>query len=1615
MAQLKDTIVSGNLRVTDTTLTDTLHVTIIKAPTSSGGSTYGPGTSGQVLKSNGTSVYWTSDSNTDEKVKATKLAQSTAAATYYPTLVTAVGTAGVSIFDSAKINHTPGTTDVVGNTRLILGNAINEGTADNEEGLLRIYSSGTKYHTLQFAKITNDHITHTFPTTGGTILNTGNYTSYTIPFAAVTGSADADTYAANTGWYNWNTTSGTNMPTENWGILLSKEYPSVQMFLPDTGTAIYLRKKTNASTAGTSWMGITGTAGNTYNLNNFLPLSGGTMTGTIRGTYSNTHIALAGGGIGDYGSLDHKNNINISSWNGVSISNGCSTAGTLDQVTFSVNARTGTTQQRGNAILYSESGNSPALIFQRGTFLDNAYDWRIYANGNNLYFEHSIQSSTSTQSWVPDMMFIANDKQLKVTSAISNTSPCFFAERSDTSTSAWFGIGSGGVNHGIYSGSINSWVFVANATEAQTYNIAKNPSTATTYAISFGGTGFTTGLKGHYVNDGLGYRTREGIANTEGLSILVLGNSLASSVANNKTGYVRQYSTNEYYTDLKPNTLTARRTILLPDAAGTIAVFPAARTSGQVVITDGTAGAVKSSGYTIAKSVPSDAKFTDVNVLQSDTSSTSDFRPILLGTTHTTTVSDLSATITGQAYVSSNIFVKPNTGIICAKEFSTVSYINGTGAHLEQYGLYLKSYKAAALPAGGNYSCKGYVVRTYDGKSANNGGMLLTIDGGGLTIVGSGSASSLADLISDDQQDSNTSRTRLDIGGTLNTDYHGASEYLILSSNKSIVFLTNCKTIADRKPVVLDTALRFYPGTTETGSIGISSYQWNTIYGKTIYENGTSLASKYAAIGHTHGLLHSDLNQASTNGTTGGWSVIGIDPTVAGYVLKSIRINQTSPNWLSGDFGAGIAFGGSDTKGVISMRYQYPVITFAGGNHNSSKTEPTWYLKISGTSGSTYNLANFYDSTISRTANTVLAAPNGSNGGATFRKLVAADIPALSYLPTAGGTMEGNISFKSISGDTYPIASNKIIWNGGTDGIDIYYNLRSDDAGELIMNMRDDTNVRISFAYKGTVKSYIDTNGNFSGNAYTTTKLATARTINGVSFDGSANITIPRSIKHIHKANGTDGSGGWVNIARITVTEAYADQPMTFTIAQRGTMQYRIHLLFTNNGTAAATEISQFIITRDNSWTDTNNNPRAYIIKPSDGIFDLYIRKTVTWDCIFVVDFTKADENGGANYSVTWKNVHAADSAITGGTEAVKKLYLPTTTNYAGSSSVGGAATSANKLNTNAGAGDRPVYFSGGIPVQCAAPASGSWWKGVPLITTDGVMEIGKYIDFHKSNDSTADYDLRLQYTGTATGKTVTIPGASGYVALLAKGGTSFYGMLDGDGSASGWIRATSNGFIPSAEARFFQTATSSLGTSTWYFDHSYIQNMSANRLVLGVAKMTDGAAKGQVKFFSGNANDTTGTVTLECVNDSTRTGDYTVKLPTWNGTIPVFEKLFEGASNNVSLSFSDINEYDLFLITVANSNATTEQVTVASLWISNIAGVHDMPLIWGGTPSSSGGACNVTSGWIQLSKNSGTTTFVVAHKPSVAQMTSSGWTISSPTYNLYIRKIFGLKAYKRT
>ena len=51
---------------------------------------------------------------------------------------------------------------------------------------------------------------------------------------------------------------------------------------------------------------------------------------------------------------------------------------------------------------------------------------------------------------------------------------------------------------------------------------------------------------------------------------------------------------------------------------------------------------------------------------------------------------------------------------------------------------------------------------------------------------------------------------------------------------------------------------------------------------------------------------------------------------------------------------------------------------------------------------------------------------------------------------------------------------------------------------------------------------------------------------------------------------------------------------------------------------------------------------------------------------------------------------------------------------------------------------------------RLATGSSGNWWAGnVVKVLTDGVMEIGKYIHFHNTDTTTADYDVRLQVHST--------------------------------------------------------------------------------------------------------------------------------------------------------------------------------------------------------------------------------------------------------------------------
>jgi hypothetical protein len=55
----------------------------------------------------------------------------------------------------------------------------------------------------------------------------------------------------------------------------------------------------------------------------------------------------------------------------------------------------GTVQANGDLTLYTPSGNSPGIIFQRGTLTDNYNDWKIYDKSGFLYFAQRGSGSSA--------------------------------------------------------------------------------------------------------------------------------------------------------------------------------------------------------------------------------------------------------------------------------------------------------------------------------------------------------------------------------------------------------------------------------------------------------------------------------------------------------------------------------------------------------------------------------------------------------------------------------------------------------------------------------------------------------------------------------------------------------------------------------------------------------------------------------------------------------------------------------------------------------------------------------------------------------------------------------------------------------------------------------------------------------------------------------------------------------------------------------------------------------------------------------------------------------------------------------------------------------------------
>lgn len=167
-----------------------------------------------------------------------------------------------------------------------------------------------------------------------------------------------------------------------------------------------------------------------------------------------------------------------------------------------------------------------------------------------------------------------------------------------------------------------------------------------------------------------------------------------------------------------------------------------------------------------------------------------------------------------------------------------------------------------------------------------------------------------------------------------------------------------------------------------------------------ISQNGETIEIN-TSTNHSHGLAHQDFTVTLSNDDTNlKWTRLG-NQNGGGFWLKSIRGQAKAPAWFLPDFSAGIAFGGADTKGIISVRYSQPGVRFAGGNGDA----PVWYFTITGANDKTYDLSKIgghssdsakLDHNVTFKIASTADATNGANGTKTDLSGSAVDL----YLPT---------------------------------------------------------------------------------------------------------------------------------------------------------------------------------------------------------------------------------------------------------------------------------------------------------------------------------------------------------------------------------------------------------------------------------------------------------------------------------------------------------------------------------------------------------------------------------------------------------------------------------------
>lgn len=165
------------------------------------------------------------------------------------------------------------------------------------------------------------------------------------------------------------------------------------------------------------------------------------------------------------------------------------------------------------------------------------------------------------------------------------------------------------------------------------------------------------------------------------------------------------------------------------------------------------------------------------------------------------------------------------------------------------------------------------------------------------------------------------------------------------------------------------------------------------------------------------------------------------------------------------------------------------------------------------------------------------------------------------------------------------------------------------------------------------VKNYTNYALGKSATALAASKLSTARKINTIAFDGTADIVIPRSTKCMNASSGTGGQTGYVKVATFTVNSRYTNMPTVVRYRNRHTMP--VELIFRFKNQSRVDPELEFIL--QVVELTGYGYKEAYLYKSATSTWDLIIAKSEAWDSVQILDCQQAD-----GVSVTFENTHVS-------------------------------------------------------------------------------------------------------------------------------------------------------------------------------------------------------------------------------------------------------------------------------------------------------------------------------------------------------------------------------------